>query len=98
MEELLEREGEQRPHRARRPRGGVLVVAGGKPKRAALAGAAALTPPERRMAEHVARGLSNREIAETLFVTRKTVEFTLGNAYSKLGIRSRTQLAVALSV
>ena len=48
------------------------------------------------MAEHAAHGLSNREIAEILFVTRKTVEFTLGNAYSKLGIRSRTQLAGAL--
>ena len=77
MEELLEREGEQRSHRARRPRGG---------------GA------RRRRRQAQARGLSNREIAETLFVTRKTVEFTLGNAYSKLGIRSRTQLAVALSV
>ncbi|MDA0185793.1 LuxR C-terminal-related transcriptional regulator, partial [Solirubrobacter phytolaccae] len=75
-----------------------LVVAGGKPKRAAQSGAAALTPSERRMAEHAARGLSNREIAETLFVTRKTVEFTLGNAYSKLGIRSRTQLAEALTL
>ncbi|RKQ88096.1 regulatory LuxR family protein [Solirubrobacter pauli] len=75
-----------------------LVIAGGKPRRAAESGAAALTPSERRMAEHAARGLSNREIAETLFVTRKTVEFTLGNAYAKLGIRSRTQLAGALAL
>jgi len=42
--------------------------------------------------------LSNREIAETLFVTRKTVEFQLGKAYGKLGIRSRTQLAGALGL
>ena len=73
-----------------------LIVAGGRPRRVAVEGAAALTPAERRTAEHAARGLSNREIAETLFVTRKTVEFTLGNVYAKLGIRSRTQLAEAL--
>jgi DNA-binding CsgD family transcriptional regulator len=71
-------------------------VAGGKPKRAALQGAAALTPSERRMAEHAARGLSNREIAETLWVSRKTVEVHLGHAYGKLGIRSRSELSSAL--
>lgn len=74
-----------------------LVVAGGRPRRTALSGVAALTPAERRMAEHAASGLTNREIAETLFVTRKTVEFTLGNVYTKLGIRSRTQLPDALA-
>jgi DNA-binding CsgD family transcriptional regulator len=73
-----------------------LVVAGGRPRRTALSGVASLTPAERRVAEHAAGGLTNREIAETLFVTRKTVEFTLGNVYSKLGIRSRTQLPEAL--
>ena len=73
-----------------------LLAAGGRPRRVAVAGAAALTPAERRTAEHAARGLTNREIAETLFVTRKTVEFTLGNVYAKLGIRSRAQLAEAL--
>ena len=73
-----------------------LVVAGGRPRRIAQDGVAALTPSERRTAEHAARGLSNREIAETLYVTRKTVEFTLGNVYSKLGIRSRTELPAAL--
>ncbi len=39
--------------------------------------------------------MSNREIAETLWVTRKTVELHLGNVYAKLGIR-RAQLAEAL--
>ena len=73
-----------------------LLAAGGRPRRVAVAGVAALTPAERRTAEHAARGLTNREIAETLFVTRKTVEFTLGNVYAKLGIRSRAQLAAAL--
>jgi len=43
-------------------------------------------------------GLTNREIAETLFVTTKTVENHLGRTYTKLGIRSRTELAAALAV
>ncbi len=73
-----------------------LVIAGGRPRRVAQEGVGALTPSERRTAEHAARGLSNREIAETLYVTRKTVEFTLGNVYSKLGIRSRGELPAAL--
>lgn len=73
-----------------------LAVAGGRPRRIALSGAESLTPSERRVAEHAARGLTNREIAELLFVTRKTVEFQLGAAYGKLGIRSRTQLPGAL--
>ena len=42
------------------------------------------------------RGLSNREIAQALFVTRKAVEFHLSNAYTKLGIASRGELATAL--
>lgn len=74
-----------------------LTIAGGRPRRIALSGADALTPSERRVAEQAARGLSNREIAETLFVTRKTVESQLGASYSKLGIRSRSQLAEALA-
>ncbi|HST42520.1 MAG TPA: helix-turn-helix transcriptional regulator, partial [Conexibacter sp.] len=74
-----------------------LTIAGGRPRRIALSGADALTPSERRVAEQAARGLTNREIAETLFVTRKTVESQLGAAYSKLGIRSRAQLADALA-
>ena len=49
------------------------------------------------MAEHAARGLSNREIAETLFVTRKTVESTLGSVFAKLGIRARGQLPGVLA-
>jgi DNA-binding CsgD family transcriptional regulator len=55
-----------------------------------------LTPHERRIAEMAAGGLSNPEIAEALFVTRKTVEMHLGNSYRKLGISARAQLAAAV--
>jgi DNA-binding CsgD family transcriptional regulator len=56
----------------------------------------ALTASERRIAGLAADGLSNPEIAQALFVTRKTVEAHLANAYGKLGIRSRTELPQAL--
>ena len=52
----------------------------------------ALTPTERRVAELVAQGLSNKEIATTLVVTAKAVEANLTRIYAKLGIRSRTEL------
>jgi DNA-binding CsgD family transcriptional regulator len=73
-----------------------LAATGARPRRTALSGPASLTPSERRVAELAATGLSNREIAESLWVTRKTVELHLGHAYGKLGIRARTQLAGAL--
>ena len=73
-----------------------LVIAGGRPRSKFSVGLESLTPSERRVAEHAADGLTNREIAETLFVTRKTVELHLGHAYGKLGIRSRAQLPEAL--
>ena len=69
-----------------------LVDVGARPRRSAISGIDALTPSERRVAALAVQGLSNREIAESLWVTRKTVELHLGNAYSKLGIRSRGQL------
>ena len=50
------------------------------------------------MAELAASGMSNREIAQQLFVTVKAVEWHLSNVYRKLGIRSRTRLAEALNV
>ena len=52
-----------------------------------------LTPTERRVAELVAEGRPNKEIATMLFVTVKTVEANLTRIYGKLGIRSRTELA-----
>ncbi|MFP5364158.1 MAG: helix-turn-helix transcriptional regulator [Thermoleophilia bacterium] len=75
-----------------------LVVAGARPQRIALAGVESLTAAERRVAELAADGLRNREIAETLFVTLKTVEVHLGRAYAKLDIRGRSQLPAALGL
>lgn len=57
-----------------------------------------MTPQEAAVARLVAQGLSNRDVAEQLVVTVKTVEFHLGNLYRKLGVRSRTQLTRALLV
>ena len=60
--------------------------------------AGGLTPGERRVAELVAAGLSNKQVAAQLFVSVHTVEGHLSQAYAKLGIRSRTQLARALDL
>jgi DNA-binding CsgD family transcriptional regulator len=51
-----------------------------------------LTPTERKLAELVAEGRSNKEIAAGLFVTPKTVGTTLSRMYAKLGVHSRTEL------
>jgi DNA-binding CsgD family transcriptional regulator len=72
------------------------VAAGARPRRPAVRGTDALTPSERRVAEQAERGLTNREIAQALFVSTKTVEFHLRNAYFKLRIRSRGELSDAL--
>jgi DNA-binding CsgD family transcriptional regulator len=70
-----------------------LVAAGARPRRPALAGRDALTPRERRIATMAAAGMSNREIAEALFITRKTVETHLGRTFRKLGAVARGDLA-----
>jgi DNA-binding CsgD family transcriptional regulator/Tfp pilus assembly protein PilF len=62
--------------------------------RAARAGE--LTMTERRVAELIAQGMSNRAAAAELFVTVRAVESTLTKIYAKLGVRSRTQLASQL--
>jgi DNA-binding CsgD family transcriptional regulator len=74
-----------------------LMVAGARPRRIALSGVESLTAAERRVADLAAQGRRNREIAETLFVTLKTVEVHLGRVYGKLGIKGRSQLAGALA-
>ena len=73
----------------------ILVEAGARPRRAPRSGLRSLTPAERRVADLAARDLRNREIAETLFLTEKTIEMHLTTVYRKLGIRSRVQLAAA---
>lgn len=73
-----------------------LVAAGGRPRRTRSQGTAALTQAERRIAQQAAQGLSNREIAQALFVTEKTVEGHLSGAYRKLGITSRSQLPAVM--
>ncbi|WP_210491481.1 LuxR family transcriptional regulator [Patulibacter sp. SYSU D01012] len=73
-----------------------LAATGARALRTALSGPASLTPSERRVADLAAAGLTNRQIAERLWITRKTVELHLGHTYDKLGIRSRTQLPEAL--
>ena len=70
-----------------------LVAVGGRPRRPRSTGSQSLTPSERRVAEMAVSGLSNPEIAQSLFLTRKTVETHLGNAYRKLDIHSRDRLA-----
>ena len=56
-----------------------------------------LTPTEQRIAELVAAGRTNNEIASTLFVSVRTVESNLTRIYRKLGLRSRTELTRHLS-
>lgn len=73
-----------------------LRAGGIRVQRKAATGADALTPSERRIAELAASGLSNREIAQELFLTVKTIEMHLTHAYRKLDIRRRSELAGAL--
>ena len=56
-----------------------------------------LTDAERRIAEQVAAGLSNKEVAAALFLSVSTVEAALWKVYRKLDVRSRTQLAARLA-
>ena len=80
---------------AERARAG-LVATGARPRRARRGGPHGLTPAELRAARMAAEGLSNREIAQALFLSTKTIESQLSQAYAKLGIRSRAGLAAAL--
>jgi DNA-binding CsgD family transcriptional regulator len=81
---------EQRAHRK-------LLAAGARPRRLAVSGVDSLTPSEQRIAAMAAHAMTNRDIAQALFVTPKTVEMHLTNIFRKLGISARTQLPHALS-
>jgi DNA-binding CsgD family transcriptional regulator len=75
-----------------------LLATGARPRRAALTGVGALTPAELRTARMAAQGMSNREIAQALFVSIKAVEGQLSQSYAKLGIHGRLELHGALGM
>lgn len=74
-----------------------LHASGSRPRPTALAGSESLTASEKRVAALAAEGLTNRDIAQRLFVTPKTVEVHLSASYRKLGITSRHDLARTLA-
>ncbi|HEX5147077.1 MAG TPA: helix-turn-helix transcriptional regulator, partial [Conexibacter sp.] len=73
-----------------------LLACGAKVRRYTPIGVESLSPSERRVAEMAASGMTNRQIAQALFLTLKTIESHLGAAYDKLAIRSRRELPQAL--
>jgi DNA-binding CsgD family transcriptional regulator len=74
-----------------------LTAAGARPRRDRIEGHLALTASELRVASLAADGHTNREIAQSLFVTLKTVETHLSHAFAKLGIARRQELPAALA-
>jgi len=73
-----------------------LAVSDRTPSKRMTVPATSLTRQELAVARLVADGRTNRETAEALVVSVKTIEYHLGNTYAKLGVTSRTQLALAL--
>jgi DNA-binding CsgD family transcriptional regulator len=73
-----------------------LRATGARPRRVLLSGLEALTASELRIAELAAEGLTNREIAQTLFITAGTVEGHLTRVFTKLGVTARRELRAAL--
>ena len=74
-----------------------LRATGARPRRVLLTGLDSLTASERRIAELASQGLTNREIAQTLFVTARTVEGHLTSVFGKLRVESRDELPAALA-
>ncbi|MCX4091413.1 ATP-binding protein [Nocardia sp. alder85J] len=73
-----------------------MLAAGARPRRAAVTGWDALTTSELRVTRLAAEGATNRDIAQALFLTTRTVETHLTAAYRKLGISGRAQLHTVL--
>jgi DNA-binding NarL/FixJ family response regulator len=73
-----------------------LAASGARPRSVVASGVDSLTPSELRVAELAAQGMTNREIAQRLFVTMKTVETHLRHCYQKLEIAGRGELSAAL--
>lgn len=69
-----------------------LLAAGARPRRDPIQSRSQLTASELRVARMAADGMSNREIAQALFLTEKTIEVHLTRSYRKLDISSRSQL------
>jgi DNA-binding CsgD family transcriptional regulator len=74
-----------------------LRATGAKPRRVLLTGLEALTASERRIAELAALGHTNSEIAQTLFITTRTVEGHLTHVFQKLEVKTRMELPTALA-
>jgi len=74
-----------------------LRATGARPRRPDVRGVDSLSAQERRVAAMATKGLSNREIAEALFLTRRTVEMHLTGAYRKLDVSGRQELPAALA-
>src|SRR5262249_21996688 len=74
-----------------------LRATGARPRRTMLTGLEALTASERRVAELAVEGLTNPQIAQSLFITRRTVEGHLTQVFAKLGVDSRQALPNALA-
>jgi DNA-binding CsgD family transcriptional regulator len=74
-----------------------LLATGARPRKVMLSGVDSLTASERRVADLAAEGMTNKQIAQALFVTHKTVATHLAHTYSKLDIASRSELAAALA-
>lgn len=74
-----------------------LAACGGRAPKSERTGLAALTPSERRVVDLVATGLTNPQVAQQLFISRRTVETHLARSYAKLGIGGRGELAAALA-
>jgi DNA-binding CsgD family transcriptional regulator len=81
---------------ASRAREELQVATGARPRRSRISGPEALTPSERRVCEMAAAGQTNREIAQALFVSLRTIETHLTRAYLKLDVSSRSDLPAAL--
>ena len=74
-----------------------LAAAGARPRKVVRTGVESLTPSELRIARLAAEGRTNREIAQALTVTPKTVETHLRHVFQKLDLSRRTQLEAALA-
>jgi DNA-binding CsgD family transcriptional regulator len=74
-----------------------LRATGARPRRVVLSGLESLTASEHRVAELAGQGMTNREIAQALFVTARTVEGHLTSVFRKLRIESRDELPGALA-